>query len=691
MKNWPYALLICGYLWANVARAQTPRRPEIDLNQFIQNLFPVQNEDINYGDLYESLFQLYANPIDLNTATRDDLAGIYLLSETQLDSFFEYRKTNGNFISVYELQAVPDFSLEVIYRLLPFVVLDTDRKSLTEGLDNPSQNYLILRYEQTLEQQKGFTAPDVVRGKSTSRFVGSPAQLYARYRYSRSRDFSFGFTLEKDPGEQTIWRPATHQYGPDFISFHGQVQNRGALKNLIVGDYQLQIGQGLVYAAGFSLGKGAEPVATARRPTLGARPFTSLLEGGFFRGATATYSLGRYVEITGLYSRTRRDASTGDDPNTETPEDFISSILSAGLHRTPTEIANRAKIVEQNAGAHLQFKKQNLQVGITALYTHFDGILRKRPLPYNRFEFTGSQNLVLGLHANWLWQNFNFFGEAARSRSGGLGAVGGFVASLSKNIDMAVVVRHYDPNFQSFYANAFGENTRTINESGVYWGIKYSPTRRWTFGAFYDSFTFPWLKYLVDAPSRGHDYMLSATCNPSRTISIYGFYHREHKSKNQPDNTTNINFLVNTVRQTTVLNLQYALSRQFSLHSRVQWGSFTVGNQKPSEGFVILQDANFDWGRLSVSGRFALFDTDGFDGRQYVYEKDVLYAFSIPAFANRGARNYVMAQYSFSKHLDLWLRWARTSYRNLQTVGSGLNAIDGPTRSELKAQIRWRF
>ena len=685
-----YSLFVFLFL-VNGAVAQSPRRPEIDLGQFVQNLFALQNEDINYGDLYESLFQLYTNPIDLNAATRDDLAATYLLNEAQLNSFFEYRKTNGNFLSVYELQAVPDFSLELIYRLLPFVTLDADQRSIAEGLNNPNQHYLILRYEQNLEQQKGFSPPEVVRGREATRFLGGSAQLYARYRYARARDFSFGFTLEKDPGEQIIWQPATHRYGADFMSFHAQVQNRGRLKNLIVGDYQLQIGQGLVYSVGFSLGKGVEPVATARRPTLGARAFTSLLEGGFFRGVTATYSLGKYLEVTGLFSRTRRDGSINDDLNTELPEDFIGSILNAGLHRTPTEIANKGRVVEQNVGGHLQYKKQNLQLGLTALYTHFDRFLQKRTLPYNRFEFSGSSNAVLGIHANYLWQNFNFFGESAWSKSGGVGTVGGFVASLTKNMDMAMVARHYSPDFQSFYANAFGENTRTINESGVYWGLKYSPSRRWTFGAFYDTFSFPWLKYLVDAPSSGHDYLVSATWNPARTISIYAFYHEENKQKNQPNNISNLNFLVNTTRRNAVLNLQYAPSRRFSVHSRVQWGSFGFENRQPSNGFVMLQDANFDWGRLSFSGRFAIFDTDDFDSRQYVYEKDVLYAFSIPAYANRGARNYVMVQYAVSKHLDVWVRWARTSYRDLQTISSGLNAINGPIRSELKAQVRWRF
>ena len=143
-----------------------------------------------------------------------------------------------------------------------------------------------------IEQQKGFSAatPDK-KGNLPARYLGSPGQWYARYRYSRPRAFSIGLTVEQDPGEQMGWQPSARRYGIDYVSFHAQVQNRGKWRNLLIGDYQLQIGQGLVLSAGFVLGKSAETVQTVRRPTLGARPFTSLTEYGYFRGATATYSL----------------------------------------------------------------------------------------------------------------------------------------------------------------------------------------------------------------------------------------------------------------------------------------------------------------------------------------------------------------------------------------------------------------
>ncbi|MGX7836064.1 hypothetical protein ACWKSR_13010, partial [Campylobacter fetus subsp. venerealis] len=64
------------------------------------------------------------------------------------------------------------------------------------------------------------------------------------------------------------------------------------------------------------------------------------------------------------------------------------------------------------------------------------------------------------------------FGESALSQSGGKGQVLGFVSSLSKQVDFSLLWRKYDKDYHSFYANAFAESTRPVNEQGVYSGIQ---------------------------------------------------------------------------------------------------------------------------------------------------------------------------------------------------------------------------
>ena len=659
-------------IFINFSFAQTRLRTEINLDEFIQRVFPVQQENINYDDLYESLYQLYQNPLDLNVASAEELASIYVLSQLQINNILEHRQQNGDFLSIYELQAVPNLDVETINRLLPFVEVryNFSINDLKNRLTNATEHYLVLRSDQVLEKSKGF---------EDGKYLGSPQRLYARYRLSHPKDFQVGFIIEKDAGEKNYL---------DYYTFHFQLRNKGHLKNLVLGDYQAQFGQGLICSAGFALGKGSEAIATTRRSNLGIRPYGSLLEGGYFRGAAATYQLGK-IDLTAFYSYTKRDANV-DEIDGER-EDYFSSILTGGYHRTEAELARKNQISEQNIGVNATFQLKNGQIGATILNTQFDAILQRTPYLYNKFEFSGKHNLIVGTNFTYSWQNFNFFGEAAHSSSGGVGAIGGFIASLSRQVEWAVNIRSYDKNFHSFYANAFGENSRTINEKGIYMGLKFTPMKGLIFSAFYDRFQFPWLKYLVDSPSIGFDYLLRMTYQPNKKMLFYTQYHEEHKGKNLPNNMTVSDVVVNTLRQSVLVNFEYSINRTFKSQTRVQMNTFRYASRSTSKGYVIMQDIEGSIKRLQLKGRIAFFSTDDYDSRIYAYENDVLYAVSLPAYYGKGFRTYLIARYGINRNLDLWLRFARTQLNNATSIGSGTDQINAPHKSDLKAQVRYRF
>jgi hypothetical protein len=681
-------------------RAQEYPSREIDLDAFVQELFAVQEEEVNYEDLYESLFQLYTQPLNLNDASREELYALYVLSEAQVNHFIRYRTQNGPLLTIYELQAIPGFDLRTIYQLLPFVRVKfapSPGRSLWQKIREEPNHYFLLRYGRTLEKQKGYTSPDTsAQGVLSSRYQGSPDRWYARYRVSHARDFSFGFTLEKDAGEQLTWDPATRRYGADFFSFHAQLQNRGRWRNLVLGDFQMQIGQGLVSAAGFSPGKGAETITTTRRSTLGIRPYTSVLESGFFRGAAASYELKPQWLLTGFYSLTHRDArllSSPDSLDTDTAGDYINSLQTSGLHRTALEIGAKGKVRVQDLGGNLLFlsRSRNMQLGFTFMQTNLDARLERKPLPYNRFEFSGTTNQVFGLHYTYNWRNFNLFGEWARSRSGGVGGLSGLMASLSPQIDMALLYRRFDRHFHSFYANAFSENTRSINEEGLYWGIKISPIRQLTCNAYYDRFSFPWLRYRVDAPSDGYEYLMRLAYRPAKTTVLYLQFREEQKGKNLSESAVQLASVVPSRRRNYTISVAYDATRSISLHTRLQLSDDRKKGRGLTKGMALVQDISLEWRRFKLSTRFALFDTDDYNNRQYVYEKDVLYSFSIPAYYNRGFRNYFLLQIQINRKVDFWVRWAQTNLRDSDTFGSGLEQIAAPRKTDLRLQVRYKF
>ncbi len=671
--------------------AQEYPRKSFNISQ-LQSLLPVQKGDVNYEQLYESLFQFYQNPLDLNTCNRDELSALFVLNETQLNSFFEYRLLAGKLLSIYELQAVPNFDLTTIYRLLPFVwvrpeglTLKSLQKSI-EGLDN---QFLVFRIDQDFEQSKGFSPPT---SSSKSRYLGSPQHYFLRYRLATSKDISLGFTLEKDAGETLAWQPSQNKFGADFFSFHFNLQNKGRWKSINLGDYQLQIGQGLVLSSGFFIGKGGETVLTTRRSHLGLRPYTSSMEYNYFRGVAATYQLDN-VEITAFVSRNRRDGNLIAEPK-NLDEPYVSSLQTTGYHRTASEQADAGSLSVQDIGTDISYRLDNnrFQIGITAMQTNFDKDLIKDPKKiYNRYEFSGSQNLMLAGHYNYLWQNMSFFGEIARSSSGGIGIVNGLLASVSKRWDYSLILRHFDKNYHSFYGNAFGENTRNINETGLYLGTKFTLNKRWQAGAYIDYYRFPYQKYLVSQPSDGFEFLLRGIFTPTKTRQYQVQFHEEHKQKDVPARLSKLDITVATTRRNVLFSYDDRLANHWEIGTKFLASSFAYKGFEASRGFAVVQDVSRNFTKFSLTGRLAYFKTDDYDSRLYVYENDVLYAFSIPAYFDEGFRAYLMAQTKLGKHLTAWLRVSRTQLLNQASIGSGLDEIPVPHRTDIRLQLRYVF
>ncbi|WP_205504104.1 ComEA family DNA-binding protein [Rufibacter psychrotolerans] len=676
------------------AAAQEVPRPAVDVELLVQELFSQQDDEnpIAYEDLYETLLQYYRQPLDLNRATRNELRSLWLLSESQISALLQHIQDNGRLFSLYELQAIPGFDLISIRRLLPFVRVQAlgqaEQRTWKERLKNADTHTLLLRYDRTLQERRGYTPPE---GRSTTRYLGSPDKYLLRYRFSHPRDFSFGITAEKDAGESFTWNPSQRRYGFDFLSAHAQLYDRGAFKTLALGDYQLQFGQGLLLSSGLSVGKGGETISTVRRSQLGIRPHTSALETNFFRGLAATHRWQR-LETTLFYSNRRVDASGGDALPEDTTLLTLGALQTSGLHRTPTELANRQRAREQVLGGNITFRNpaQTFGLGLTALHTSYNLALQPRLEPYNLFSFRGRQNLAVGLHYSYLWQNLNFFGEAARSGNGGLGTVNGVLASLSEKVEVALLYRYYTRDFQTLYGAAFGEGSRNQNESGLYTGLKLKLSNRWQLTGYYDRFSFPWLRYRVDAPSTGEEYLLRLQFVPSKTRLLYGQYQYERKARNQTVEESALRHVTDTHSHRFLVLLDVSPLAGLRLRSRVQASRFRQTGPSRT-GYFTAQDLIWERHQTRLSGRYALFDTDDYDTRLYVPEQDVLYAFSLPVFAGRGTHVYLLVQQALTRYLDFWFKLSHTHYRGQSTVGSGLEQIQGPARSEVRAQVRYHF
>lgn len=665
---------------------------EEDLYLRIESLLEDREEEIDITELLEELEVLMMHPLNLNTASAEQLRRIIFLSDIQINNLILHRSQYGNLISLFELQSIQGFDLEIIRLIEPYVsVQETVARrqiSFNDILERGNSVY-FLRYQQYLEEQKGFSpiSQEELQANPNARYLGSPFRLYNRYRFTYYNNISLGITAEKDPGEEFFKGSQTR--GFDFYSAHFYLRDIGRVKSLALGDYQVQFGQGLTLWSGLAFGKSAESI-NIKKNGLGLRPYTSVDENLFMRGAGTTLQLGKF-EITGFYSRKFRDANVllRDTISQEALE--VTSLQNTGLHRTPRELENRNAVSEQFMGSNITYRRSHFHVGATAYYMELDAALNRNLSYYNQFDLNLRTNWAAGIDYNYLFRNFNFFGETARSQSGGYALLNGVMMSLDPRLSLSVLHRKFSPDYQSLLSTAFAENSRVSNENGLYLGLSARLSRQLTLYAYADHFSFPWMKYRTYAPSRGYDYMTQINYRPSRGTEFYARYRIKNKPINSSDPSP-VRYLEDAMRENIRLHASYPVSPSFTLKNRVELVWYQQGNKK-QQGFLIYQDIQYrnfksPW---VLTMRYAIFDTDGYDSRLYAYENDVLYASSFPFYADKGHRMYLLARYRVSRKIDLQGRIAQTVYTNRNSIGSGLDEIQGNTRTELKVQMRIRF
>jgi hypothetical protein len=640
-----------------------------------------ETEDDTY---LQELEHFRRNPLNLNTADADELKQLRIVTDLQIANLISYRNLFGKLISIYELQAVPAWDVNTIRKLLPFVTAATP-VSLAEEAGkrfSDGDHSLLLRVSQVLEKADGFD-----KSTSGTKYLGSPQRIFFRYRYTYKNLLQFGLVGDKDAGEQFL--KGAQNKGFDFYSFHLFARKIGIIQALALGDFSVNMGQGLIQWQGLAFKKSVDVMGVKRQSAV-LRPYSSAGEFYFHRGAGITIKKGS-IESTAFISFRKLGGNFVAD--TVNNEDFISSFLTSGYHRTPSENEDRNNLTQTTFGGNVIYRGNKWHVGINGIYYSFSLPIEKRNEPYNLYAISGKQWYNFSVDYSYTYKNLHFFGEAAADKNFNKAFVNGLLLSVDPRVDISFVQRTIHKAYQSINGNAFTENTYPTNETGFYAGVTIRPAIGWRFDMYGDVYKFPWLKYLVDAPSHGKDYLAQLTYTPNKQVEVYTRFRNETKQSNQSDNITVTNFLATIPRQSWRTQVMYKVNPAIALRNRIELLWYDNKGVNKENGFLAFFDFIYKPMLKPVSGvlRLQYFETDGYNSRIYAYENDVLYSYSIPAFSDKGFRYYLTLNYDLSKKVSFWLRWAQTIYKNRATVGSGLDEIQGNRRSEVKIQARWLF
>lgn len=653
-----------------------------------------QRSDIqlDYTDLLEHLEYLNQNPVHLNNTDLKGLERLIMLNSFQVKSLHKYMEENGPILSLYELQFIYGFDQNTAKIIESFISLGDTKSDSRQPIQKPikyGKHQLFLRAQRTLELQDGFRKiPESLELENqNSKYLGSAWKFYTRYGYSYKDKFAFGFTAENDSGEPFF--SGSNNLGYDFYSGFIQVNNIWKMKTLIVGDYEPQFGQGLTIWSGLNYGKSAEVMMVERR-TNGIKKYSSTNENNFFRGLATTFDFG-IPELSLFVSSKRIDANILEWDSVAGVPVIVSKPSGSGIHGTPGQIFDEKSLKENLYGFNLNFRKSIFSAGITLLRYEYGSSISSGGDIYNDFSFQGQSGFKIGADYKLSLKSGMLYGEVSHNPGFGWAFLQGGLFQLHDQLSFTILYRNYSKDFHPIYSNAFGENSENWNERGLYSGISFNPIRMLKLSAYFDAFSFPWLKWQVSAPSKGWEYFLQADFSPGNNLNMYFRFQNENKEENISDDSQ-MKKLDTRTRLKARYHISYKISPSFELRNRVEWAGYRKGS-RDEQGYLIYQDIIYHALKfpLDLSFRFAIFDTDSYETRIYAYESDVLYAFSVPPYYGKGIRTYLVLHSDLSKNIDIWFRVARTSFSDRETIGSGLNKIEGNSKTDIKIQMRLKF
>jgi hypothetical protein len=629
----------------------------------------------------------------LNQATQEDLQELFLLNEWQIQALLLHRRSHGKLISIFELQSIKYWDVSTIELVLPFVSVDDKLDQIhvsAREIIKYAKAEFVLRYQVVPDEKMGFqNVSDSIRNMNNAYYFGNPDHYYTRFRYTYRTNMSVGLTAEKDPGEQFF--KGTQKQGFDFYSGHLFYKGGKYVKSFNLGDFQVQIGQGLNCWTGYGFGKTAD-ILTGKKNPVPIRPYTSADEFNFYRGAAIDVGVRNFSWLNFL-SLKKLDASLEIDSNGMETNNF-SSISEIGLHRTRGELNKKGVLTEYIYGTNLRYTTNTFSAGVSAIYRNYNRNFAKSSEVHNQFSSNLSKNLTIGSDYRAVLRNVNLFGELVfQPKTLAWANLHGMLISLDSKCVFSLIYRNYGRAYQVPYVNGFSESSKVQNERGLYGGIKLKLNQLWLIQGYYDFFRFPWLRYQVDGPSGGNDYLIQLLCKPSKKMEFYVRYRNEMQEENFVSVNDKLPKLGREFKQTIRFNWSIVLGDVLTLRNRIEYVYLKKSNAQIENGVLIYQDVAWKPKKLpfELFLRYALFDTGGYDSRIYAYENSAQYIYAVPSYYYEGNRFVGMAKFSFLKHIDVWLRYGVSLFEDRQSIGSGSEEILGNSKRDITLQVRLMF
>ena len=244
--------------------------------------------------------------------------------------------------------------------------------------------------------------------------------------------------------------------------------------------------------------------------------------------------------------------------------------------------------------------------------------------------------------------------------------------------------RFYSYRYTGLHAHGFGESSRTQNEAGYYLGLTWNPLARLHLQAYADYAYFPWARYLVSQSSHSYDFSLQADYQ-LRRWSVNARHRVRLRQKDNEKKTA----LIPDNEHRGRLSLTYAHPSKWSAKTELD---YTRSDYKTtSRGYMVSEHLAYSAKHWQASLMTGYFDTDDYNSRIYIYERQLAHDFSFPMFYGHGVRAALFVKADITNHLLFSAKLGHTNYFDRDVISSGMQQIAQSHTTDLDLQLRWKF
>lgn len=616
-------------------------------------------ESTRWEDYEEDMEEMSQHPINLNTATREELSRFPFLSAQQVEDIQAYIYRYGGMKSLGELAMIPSISWQQRQLLGSFVYVSTENVSHFPTLQN------IARYGKH-ELVGMVKIPFYDRKGDVNGYSGYKYKHGVRYQFRYGDYVKLGLLGAQDAGEP--FGGGKNKLGYDFYSFYLQVRKLGRWKNITLGRYRLHEGLGLVLNNDFSFGKLSVLSSLAASSATQIRVHSSRSSANYLQGAVATYSILRGLDLTAFFSYRQIDATLNDDGT-------IRTILKTGLHRTQSEIRRQDVASNTLMGGHINYRLGGWHVGATAFFTSFSRPLKPtKSQLYKRFAPEGDKFWNASIDYGYISHRWNIAGETATGYCGAIATLHSVSYLFSDKFSLLGLHRFYSARYYSLFSNAFAEGSDVQDENGVYLGFNWLPARRWSISAYSDFAHFAWPKYQTKTSTQSWDSQVNILYQPSRYYTLGARLRYKERAGTRTDRCR-----------------CYVSMQRKNWNARTSLDYVMSQKEERSQGYMVSENLGYQWRWLRLAGSLGYFHTSDYESRIFVYEPGLLYQMSFGNYYGEGMRYALVARSEIGRHLLLITKLGITDYFDRDHISSGYQEIVGSSQTDLEIQLKWKW